>query len=133
MPLHLDDTIAAVASPPGPAVRGIIRISGAEVVSPLNQLLDVPLPSGRLPQRIERCIQADEIGSPLPVAILLWPTNRKNLWSLFSDHEVQRRDYRKRNDKCDDVKRAFIVDTECFKRWSYQKCERGFPDIAKRK
>ena len=76
MSFRLDDTIAAVASPPGPAVRGIVRISGADVVSPLNQLLEESLPPHTLPRRIEARIIADELGSPLPVAVLMWPTQR---------------------------------------------------------
>lgn len=76
MSFRLDDTIAAVASPPGPAVRGIVRISGADVVSPLNQLLEKSLAPHTLPRRIESRIIADELGAPLPVAILLWPTPR---------------------------------------------------------
>ena len=76
MSFRLDATSAAVASPPGPAVRGIVRISGADVVSPLNQLLEESLPPHTLPRRIEARIIADELGSPLPVAVLLWPTQR---------------------------------------------------------
>ena len=34
---HVDDTIAAVASPPGGSLRGIIRMSGPDVIRCLKQ------------------------------------------------------------------------------------------------
>ncbi len=38
MPCPLDDTIVAVASPPGGAARGILRLSGPEVRACVEQV-----------------------------------------------------------------------------------------------
>ncbi len=83
MPLALHDTIAALASPPGPAFRGIVRLSGPEVRESLSGLFRPDnlatwetsvLPV--LPVRHSGCFWLDEIGRDIPVSLYLWPTPR---------------------------------------------------------
>ena len=81
MSLDFLDTIAAIASPPGPAERGIIRVSGANtvaVVSKIFQLSDdsTPLVDRRRPIRIVGQLALSSIQLPLPTALMLWPTDR---------------------------------------------------------
>ena len=38
MPLDLEDTIVALASPPGPALRGIVRVSGVNTADVVARL-----------------------------------------------------------------------------------------------
>ena len=45
MPLQLDDTIAALASAPGPAARGIVRISGPDSKNFLEKVFQVDIPN----------------------------------------------------------------------------------------
>lgn len=73
MPFNTEDTIAAVASPPGPAARGIVRVSGKDAVSLVNRLLDRPLPDHGPPGRIPANVISETIGSPLPAQVLIWP------------------------------------------------------------
>lgn len=42
---HTDDTIVAIASAPGGAARGIVRLSGPQVASILEQCLQTTSPS----------------------------------------------------------------------------------------
>ncbi len=81
MPLELNDTIAAVASPSGPAPRGIVRISGDAVVSVVDAVFraadsTADWQHARRPQRIEGHLHLPNIGTPLPAALMLWPTSR---------------------------------------------------------
>ena len=78
--LPLDDTIAAVASPPGGAARGILRVSGADVPACLK---DVFCPSGpSLPSKLadpvvlDGSLQPDGVAAPLPCELYLWPKRR---------------------------------------------------------
>lgn len=71
-----DDTIVAIASPLSPARRGIVRLSGPDVVSILAKGLRTNL-SPR--QSAHRFASAIDTGSPLgwiEVDVLLWPTGR---------------------------------------------------------
>ncbi|HID24445.1 MAG TPA: GTP-binding protein, partial [Planctomycetaceae bacterium] len=76
----LDDTIAALASAPGPGERGILRISGAGLWDVLESVLPCPLTSGwRGVRRAERIVTAYRLpgcSASLPVAVYLWPTSR---------------------------------------------------------
>ncbi|MEQ9411889.1 MAG: tRNA modification GTPase [Fuerstiella sp.] len=81
MPLDLEDTIAALASPPGPAERGIIRLSGdrvADVVSRLFRPADGSdaWRKARHPRRTHGVLDVPAIGVPLPVHLQFWPTAR---------------------------------------------------------
>ncbi len=73
--LDIDDTIAAIASPTTPAVRGIVRLSGPNVLSILEGLgLEVHTGRGA------DWVSADlDVGAPIgiiPTRVLLWPTHR---------------------------------------------------------
>jgi tRNA modification GTPase len=88
--LHPDDTIAALASAPGPANRGIVRISGRETgqlladwfrANPLSPAADLPGaappgPRGRVPWRTEGTVTIAGFWSPCPVALHSWPGPR---------------------------------------------------------
>lgn len=79
MPIELHDTIAALASPPGPAERGIVRISGDDVVEVLAGVFastELNWQQIRRPQRIEGQVQLPAIATPLPTALMLWPNTR---------------------------------------------------------
>ncbi|WP_437228816.1 tRNA modification GTPase [Planctomicrobium sp. SH661] len=73
------DTIAAIASAPGPSLRGIIRISGPEVESVLCRLLgneDWIDRTSRLARRHEILIPIADRTLTLPAHLLYWPTER---------------------------------------------------------
>lgn len=78
MNLELDDTIAALASAPGSAARGIVRISGPDVHTVLQQVLNAKIPetSSRLPQRFSSEVELNGSHAALPVDVLFWPTKR---------------------------------------------------------
>ncbi len=76
----LDDTIASLSSPPGPAVRGIVRASGPDVVSIVSRVFQAE-PGDAWKQarraaafsgivRIERCVAS------IPATLHLWPSRR---------------------------------------------------------
>jgi len=79
--LDWEDTIVALASPPGPAGRGIIRISGGETAAVLGQIVsaanDEPLTKTMVAQRIEGELNLtsnfDHSTHRLPAAIYFWP------------------------------------------------------------
>jgi tRNA modification GTPase len=81
MPVALDtnDTIAAVASPPGPAPRGIVRLSGPSSVA---IALDGFRPDRNLALPLRRAVfragslQLDGLRPLLPAALALWPAPR---------------------------------------------------------
>lgn len=77
--MDIDELIAAVASPPGPAARGIIRISGASVAAFLDDMLGGDAADGafdpRVAARYPRIMRLDAV-TRLPVAVQLWPTAR---------------------------------------------------------
>lgn len=76
MAFELEDTIAAIASPPGPAQRGIVRVSGPRTVGVLQTLLGDEVLHVSAPTRLSTQLTTEEFGSPLPVNILLWPNSR---------------------------------------------------------
>lgn len=81
MPLDLDDTIVALASPPGPALRGIVRVSGmatADVVAALfcPDADSANWRSSKLPRRFTGHLELPSIIVPVPVALMYWPTKR---------------------------------------------------------
>jgi tRNA modification GTPase len=81
MPVALDpnDTIVAIASPPGPAQRGMVRLSGPAAVSVV--LADF-IPDGKqaVPPRRARVssgtLRVDGLRPLLPVMLALWPAPR---------------------------------------------------------
>jgi tRNA modification GTPase len=80
MPLEFEDTIAALASAPGPAERGIIRLSGDAVVQSLaghfTPLVEPTLKPARRAQRYPGVFHLNAIDQQLPTSLLLWPTKR---------------------------------------------------------
>jgi len=81
MPLDLDDTIVALASPPGPAQRGIVRLSGvksSEVVSKLFRPDEdsANWPMTKVPRRFTGNLDLPSIIVPVPTALMYWPTRR---------------------------------------------------------
>jgi tRNA modification GTPase len=81
MPLDLDDTIVALASPPGSALRGIVRVSGiatADIVAALFRPDETSNSwrSSKLPRRFTGQLELSSIIVPVPVALMFWPTKR---------------------------------------------------------
>jgi tRNA modification GTPase len=80
MPISLDpnDTIAAIASPPGPSARGIVRLSGPEAWSIVlsSFLADRDLPRPRRPEMRPGLLRIDGLGPLLPVMVSFWPAPR---------------------------------------------------------
>ena len=82
--LHPDDTIAALASAPGPSVRGIVRISGRQTPALLQDWFqpDANPPSSpafherKLPWRTEGTVAVAGLWHPCPVALHYWPGRR---------------------------------------------------------
>ncbi|WP_422927296.1 tRNA modification GTPase [Singulisphaera sp. PoT] len=72
------DTIAAVASPPGPGFRGLVRLSGPEAWSiALGRFTpDIDAPPPRRAERRTGRLAVAGLRPPLPAAIVLWPAPR---------------------------------------------------------
>lgn len=77
---QVDDTIVAVASPPGGGLRGIVRISGPDTISLVakrfRSACGFDLKDLATPQRIEGTVASAGLLGDLPCAAYLWPTNR---------------------------------------------------------
>lgn len=81
MPLDLDDTIVALASPPGSALRGIVRISGRESAAIVAKLFQPDEASSdwqatRLPRRFTGFLDLPTVMVAVPLALMYWPTHR---------------------------------------------------------
>ena len=81
MPLDLDDTIVALASPPGPALRGIVRVSGVNTSEMVAKLFRPDADSAdwrmtKLPRRFTGQLDLPSIIVPVPTALMYWPTRR---------------------------------------------------------
>ena len=79
--LHPDDTIAALASAPGPGMRGIIRISGPETKAVLEGFFTPAAePDTSFPHSSPWChagtLKITGISQPVPVDLYLWPNRR---------------------------------------------------------
>ncbi|MGD9723809.1 MAG: tRNA modification GTPase [Pirellulales bacterium] len=79
--LHVDDTIAAIASPAGVGARGIVRVSGPQVVAVVAHCFraqdGVPLSSWRRAAFVRGAVQLPcTRAAELPADLLLWPTAR---------------------------------------------------------
>ena len=76
----LDDTIAAIASPPGGAARGIVRISGPDALDCLRRFFRTddrrPLGEPNSPQAVVGSLCLPEVFSPLPCDAYVWPHAR---------------------------------------------------------
>ena len=81
MPLDFDDTIVALASPTGPALRGIVRVSGVETADVIARLFrpdgdSADWRSAKLPRRFTGQLDLASVMVPVPVALMYWPTRR---------------------------------------------------------
>lgn len=80
MPYPLDDTIAAIASPPGGAARGILRLSGPDVVGCVSQVFQPDGPCNfstiRRATAIPGSLRLDAPIAALPGDVYLWPNRR---------------------------------------------------------
>lgn len=79
--LHPDDTIAALASAPGPGLHGIVRISGPDTQAVLEGLFTPAFVAAiKFPGSTARChagaLQISAISQPVPVELYLWPDRR---------------------------------------------------------
>src|SRR5947207_1158921 len=79
MTLDLDDTIAAIATAPGGALRGIVRISGPLAVTIAAQLFDGGASQGFSATRFATCRRGSmlllgDLGQT-PATLYLWPTS----------------------------------------------------------
>lgn len=84
MTYDVEDTIAAIASPPGGAARGIVRLSGPRAVACVERVFrpdgDVEPATARSAgciagtAQLELCKQPS--GAKLPADLYLWPTDR---------------------------------------------------------
>jgi tRNA modification GTPase len=75
IPLDPSDTIAAIASPSGAGLRGVVRVTGPEAWSVALDGFEA-VDQTNLPRRAERRVgrlQVDGLRRPLAVAISLWP------------------------------------------------------------
>ena len=73
----LDDTIAAIASPPGGAARGIVRLSGPRARACLEAVFEPDPPADlaavRVPAAIAGSAALDGFASRLPCELYWWP------------------------------------------------------------
>ena len=80
MPYYPDDTIVAIASPPGGAARGIVRLSGPDMLPCLTKVLHTA--SKTLPAAvtasmcIDGAVSLEGMASRLPCEVYLWPDRK---------------------------------------------------------
>jgi len=76
----LDDTVVAIASPPGGAARGIVRVSGAAAVAGVQRYFQAAdgchWPPVAEPTVLPGSLQLPDLTSPLPCELYLWPPGR---------------------------------------------------------
>ena len=73
------DTIAAIASPGGPGLRGLVRVTGPGAWDVALEGFEGPAGKAGRPTKAGRRVgrlRVDGLGRPLPVAISLWPGPR---------------------------------------------------------
>src|SRR3954470_8407554 len=80
MSFSLTDTIAALASPPGPGARGVVRLSGDDARQ-MTERVFVPIDAqrwraSRIPERHRGFVRLGEPAVMLPVDAWLWPGTR---------------------------------------------------------
>jgi tRNA modification GTPase len=73
-----NDTIAAVASPPGPSARGVVRLSGPQAwpIVLASFVADRDLPPPSRPEMRSGSLKVDGLRPHLPVMLSLWPAPR---------------------------------------------------------
>ena len=72
------ETIAAIATPPGPSARGIVRLSGPRAwpIALETFRADRPWPVPRFPEIRPGRLAIDGLGPTLPAMVALWPGPR---------------------------------------------------------
>jgi tRNA modification GTPase len=84
----VDDTIVGIASAPGGAIRGVVRLSGPDVVACLQRCFrhtTVALDSVPQPQVIEGELQLNPPLAALPGELYLWPTRQSYTRQLSAE------------------------------------------------
>ena len=80
MTWHLDDVIVAPGSATGPALRGVVRATGAEVAAFLDGRFRPDDPTAwqtaRTPMRHAGRLTVSGVTAALPLAVHYWPTSR---------------------------------------------------------
>lgn len=78
--MHLDDTIAAIASAPGGAARGIVRVSGPRAVSIAAGGFEAEhaqaLAAMCEPMALRGRLRVDHLQTPIPLLLYVWPDGR---------------------------------------------------------
>ena len=78
--LDTRDTIAALASPPGGAARGIVRVSGPDMLPCVEPCFVAddrrPLSAVRRPTVVSGAFAIPSLSAPLPGVLYLWPSSR---------------------------------------------------------
>lgn len=76
----LNETIVAIASPPGGAARGIVRISGPGALTAVSRLFSPDGPTGlskiRRPTALDGWLRLARVAAPLTCRLYLWPSSR---------------------------------------------------------
>jgi len=88
MAFQLEDTIAAIASPPGPAQRGIVRISGSGTINVVEALHGESVSHVSVPTRLSTHLHAKEFGSPLPACVFVWANPRSYTGQPMAEFHV---------------------------------------------
>ena len=80
MTYDLEDTIGAIATAPGGAARGIIRISGPKAVEAAANLFEASdgdrLADVRRTTAMTGAVSIDTLAGPVPTTLYIWPTQR---------------------------------------------------------
>lgn len=71
--MHLDDTIVALATSPGPGLRAIVRLSGPKSLAITETLFVSDSPMVRERIHLPGSIRLPEVHSPLPADLLIFP------------------------------------------------------------
>lgn len=79
MSIDVRETIVAIASPPGSARRGIVRVSGEGVRSVVDAVFVADAAaeiSAKRPSRVSGFLKCDDLPARLPVTLFFWPDER---------------------------------------------------------
>ncbi len=79
MQIDLTDTIAAIASPPGASMRGVVRVSGPDALAIVGRLCEsellIPIRAARIANVTLR-LRLSATSRTLPCDLFIWPTTR---------------------------------------------------------
>src|SRR5437870_4392076 len=78
MTFDVDDTIAAIATAPGGALRGIVRLSGPRCLAIVDQIVRLQenglLNNVRLPSCFRGTLRSSRDLGDVPLVLYVWPT-----------------------------------------------------------